>query len=199
MVRSAGDGKDAPVSDRRGRRALPWGVVFSGVDHLPKHCLDKCVRHVFAQLRSGPRRWTKLKQGGWHFQHASALCLLEVQMPPGLFGPRCLYRISRYEGSYIATVFAPKSVTNEAILDCMAGAFKVRRWKGHRTEMHVHFSTIQSLAKAVRDGATISGEYLDFQVAKRRPCPQCFSLGHQLCDSPRRCSTCQSPDHLRSE
>ena len=199
MAQSAADGEAVPVSGRRDRRSvLPWGVVFSGVDHLPKHCMDKCLRYCYPELRRGPRRWTLLKQGGWHFQHVHAVELLKVETPADMFGPACLYRISRYEGAYIATVFASERVTNEAILDLMPGAFRVRRWKNHRRGMHVHFSTVQALAKAVRDGATISGEYLDFQVAKRRPCPKCFSLEHKFCYN-QRCWNCGSPEHTGRE
>ena len=65
--------------------------------------------------------------------------------------------------------------------------------------MNVLFSTEVALAKAVRDGATIKGQIIDFQVARRRPCSRCLSLDHRFCGAEPICNWCYSDTHLRAE
>ena len=182
-----------------GRRALPWGVVFTGVEGIPVHILDKCLKNADSLFRTGARLWTKLRQGGVHFQHQHALSLLGADLPHDLFGRNHPFRVSRYTGPFVATAFAPKMVSNEAILDAVVGCFRVRRWKNHSRGMTVLFSSERALAKAVRDGATIKGQIVEFEVARRRPCSRCMGLDHRVCDQPKKCSRCCSEEHLRAE
>ena len=134
MARSDATGRTAPSGDRSSRSSLPWGVVFTGVEDIPIHILDRCLKNSDPTFRTGSRRWTKLKQGGVHFQHQHARSLVSSSIPPDLFGKDHPFQIYTYEGAYIATVFAPASVSHEDILDSIVGAFKVKRWKIIREE-----------------------------------------------------------------
>ena len=199
MAHSDATSRAAPRRDRPRRPSLPWGVVFTGVEDMPIHILDRCLKNTDPTFRTGPRKWTKLKQGGVHFQHHHAHSLLSASIPPDLFGKDKPLKLFIYAGTYIATAFAPISVSNEDILDSVVGTFKVKRWKQLPRGMNVFFSSQVALAKAVRDGATIKGHIIDFQVARRRPCSRCLSLDHKSCDGQPICNWCCSDEHLRAE
>lgn len=177
-------------------------VLLRGIDHVPQNIIAARLARLSPKFARGPLNLSKAKSGlGFILSHPNSNWLLNANIDDSMFGRQCRFTVEPVP-DHPTTLFVrniPSVFQNNDLLDALPGVYRIKRLPQRQSSAFVYIVSDEAAALLLRDGATICGTSMVFEVPKPHACRVCFSTSHRYCARKRLCSKCKSQSHLASE